>query len=78
MFSEHAPNMRHRLISLLNTGSYFLFGPRVTGKSTLIRHELTGKNALWLDLLNASQEQRYLETPDLLSAQIKGEGNKLD
>lgn len=63
--------MRVRQIKLLDTGSYFVFGARGTGKSTLIRHHLKDKNVLWIDLLKSAEEQRYLENPDLLRAQLE-------
>jgi len=62
--------MLRRHLKPLITGSYFLFGARGTGKSTLIRQHLEGKNTLWIDLLKGSDEQRYEEKPDLLTAQI--------
>ncbi len=62
--------MLKRQIKILNTGSYFVFGARGTGKSTLIRNHLHGKKVLWIDLLKSSDEQRYLDNPDLLSAQL--------
>lgn len=68
--------MRARKIKLLNTGSYFVFGARGTGKSTLIRHHLTGKKVLWIDLLKSSEEQRYLENPDLLRTQLEKKSNR--
>lgn len=63
--------MRQRQIKLLESGSYILLGARGTGKSTLIREETRGKRTLWIDLLKGVEEQRYLERPDLLSAQIE-------
>jgi predicted AAA+ superfamily ATPase len=63
--------MRNRQIKLLETGSYLLFGARGTGKSTLIRHHLRDRKVLWIDLLKASEEQRYFDKPDLLSAQLE-------
>ena len=70
--------MRDRQIKLLNTGSYFVFGARGTGKSTLIRHHLKGKKVLWIDLLKGSEEQRYLDNPDLLRAQLEKKGDRPD
>lgn len=58
-----------------------LFGARGTGKSTLIQAELgklENKRVIWIDLLKAKEEQRYLNSPDLLSAQIKQHRSELD
>gem|GEM_PF-3697742 len=60
--------MLERQIKIINTGSYFIFVARGTGKSTLKRQHLQGRRVLWIDLLKSSKEQRYLEDPDLLSA----------
>ena len=50
------------LSSLLSKKSFFLFGPRATGKSTLIRKEL-GESVLVIDLLNARFYMRLLNSP---------------
>lgn len=45
--------------------SFFLFGPRGTGKSTLLS-ELFNKNAFTLDLLDAELEDRFSKNPNEL------------
>ena len=70
--------MIERQINILNTGSYILFGARGTGKSTIIKSQTQGKKVLWIDLLKSTEEQRYLEKPDLLSSQIEQEGKHLE
>lgn len=60
--------MYHRTLNLhelLQKRSYFLLGPRGTGKSTLI--EQTLPNATVYDLLDASVFQRLLRDPTLIS-----------
>lgn len=60
--------MYHRLLNLmdlLKIRSYFLLGPRGTGKSTLIKH--TFPKAKLYDLLNATVYQRLLRDPTLIS-----------
>lgn len=57
------------LIHLLKNRSYFLFGPRGTGKSTLI--EKTLPNAKIYDLLDAHEFQRLLREPALISQETK-------
>jgi|SRR5579862_3800900 len=54
--------------------SYFLFGPRGTGKTTLIRK--LHPHALWLDLLQPELERRLLSRPELLLEMIEAEPNK--
>lgn len=46
--------------------SFFLFGPRSTGKSTLIGDWSQGKKALYVDLLDPTTEARYANHPELL------------
>jgi predicted AAA+ superfamily ATPase len=70
--------MRPRHINLLDSGSYFLFGARGTGKSTLLRQHLEGKRVLWIDLLRSTDEIRYSDRPDLLSDQLERERDKLE
>lgn len=50
------------------SGSYFLFGPRGTGKSTWLR-ELHG-DAHWIDLLDESRYQTYLVDPAVFSGEL--------
>lgn len=50
--------------------SVLLFGPRGTGKSTLLERYFTKENALWIDLLKASEEEKYTRNPDTLIAEV--------
>ncbi|NIY18058.1 MAG: AAA family ATPase, partial [Nitrospinaceae bacterium] len=45
-------------------GSFFLLGPRGTGKSTWLSEEV--KEAVTLDLLNPEIHRRFLARPELL------------
>ena len=45
-------------------GSYFLFGPRGTGKSTWLRARYP--DAAWIDLLDAEAERNYYTRPERL------------
>lgn len=45
-------------------GHFFLFGPRGTGKSTLLRAAFP--NALWVDLLDPAEHRSYLARPERL------------
>ncbi len=49
--------------------SYFLFGARNTGKSTLLK-ALYKKQTLWVDLLDVNTEQTYARTPSLLKEEV--------
>lgn len=53
------------------TQSFFLFGPRGTGKSTLMRERFS--DALWLDLLDADLERLYSTHPEQLLSLMAGE-----
>lgn len=46
------------------SSSFFLFGPRGTGKTTWLRQAFT--EALWLDLLDPQQQRAYLARPERL------------
>lgn len=52
-----------RLLQFPSSRSFFLFGARNTGKSTLLRHIFGVKNALWIDLLDPELEERYAREP---------------
>jgi predicted AAA+ superfamily ATPase len=59
--------MVQRTVRLPLKQSFFLFGPRGTGKSTLLRHDPRFARALWLDLLSPAEEDRFARRPDTLS-----------
>jgi predicted AAA+ superfamily ATPase len=46
------------------TTTFFLWGPRQAGKTTLLR--ATYPDALWIDLLKADEFRRYLQNPEVL------------
>lgn len=52
--------------------TFFLWGPRQTGKSTLLRSTYT--DAVWIDLLKAEVFRRYLNNPELLRQELPREG----
>ena len=56
------------LTRLLEKKSFFLFGPRGTGKTTLVRHTLT--DVTMIDLLEIRTYREYLRNPSILSEQI--------
>ncbi|MFN3235110.1 MAG: ATP-binding protein [Gammaproteobacteria bacterium] len=55
-------------------GSYFLFGPRGTGKSTLMRYYYP--DALYIDLLDPSVFRQYTARPERLEMLVQGENKK--
>jgi len=52
--------------------SFFLFGPRGTGKSTLMRSRFP--EALWIDLLRPDILRSYLARPERLYEAVEGHG----
>lgn len=60
--------MFSRLRHFSHKHSFFLFGPRGTGKSTLLKERFNQKQCLWLDLLDTQVEDQFLRNPhDLYS-----------
>ncbi|MHB1949648.1 MAG: ATP-binding protein [Gammaproteobacteria bacterium] len=55
-----------RLLQLPEDESFFLFGPRGVGKTTLLKSLPWFPNALYINLLKASDEQRFSRNPDEL------------
>jgi uncharacterized protein len=66
-------SMFNRTLSLPLSRSFFLFGPRSTGKSTLLRLHLPESKALWLDLLDPRLERELARDPSRLSAFLESE-----
>jgi len=64
--------MFRRIIKLPESRSYFLFGARGTGKSTLLRTRFGKTTCLWLDLLNIALEDQLAKQPDDLARMIEG------
>ncbi|MCP4576721.1 MAG: ATP-binding protein [Deltaproteobacteria bacterium] len=54
------------------TETFFLWGPRQTGKTTLLRE--TYRKAVWIDLLKAEEYRRYLEHPEWLRSELPENG----
>jgi uncharacterized protein len=59
-----------RALSLPRPGTetFFLWGPRQTGKTTLLRQ--TYPDAVWIDLLHADEFRRYVARPELLREEL--------
>ncbi len=52
--------------------NFFLWGPRQTGKSTLLRAWQTGER--WIDLLKSEIYRRYSTNPELMRQELEAEG----
>lgn len=61
------PRLRH----FSHNHSFFLFGPRGTGKSTLLKTRFDKHKCLWLDLLDSSVEDQFFLHPNHLYAIVK-------
>ncbi|MFO1257760.1 MAG: ATP-binding protein [Gammaproteobacteria bacterium] len=57
-----------RILSLPLDESFFLFGPRGVGKTTILRHLIFFENALYINLLRAKEERQFTRDPDSLEA----------
>ena len=55
-------------LPLPGTETFFLWGPRQTGKSTLLRAAYP--DAFWVDLLKADEYRRYLQNPERLREEL--------
>ena len=62
-FFVYTCGMYQRLVTLPDNHSFFLFGARNTGKTTLICANFDGDSAVWLDLLEPEIEERYRRRP---------------
>lgn len=60
-----------RQLRLPESNSFFLFGARGTGKTTLLKQSPFLNDALYIDLLNADQEEQYALRPNLLLEQAE-------
>ena len=66
-----------RLRNFSHKHSFFLFGPRGTGKSTLIKNRFDKDKCLWLDLLDSSVEDQFFRNPSHLYAIVKALPNEI-
>jgi predicted AAA+ superfamily ATPase len=74
---DHTPSkchyswsMLHRISNLSKTNSFFLFGARGTGKSTLVKEHLKSIPHLHLDLLRLSERDSISRDPDSIERRI--------
>ncbi len=64
--------MYKRIVELSGKHTFFLFGMRGTGKSTLLGKLFGMSNVMWIDLLLAEHDLKYKKNPDLLKIEISG------
>lgn len=64
--------MYKRLLNPLLSKSFFVFGGRSTGKSTLLHGLFADKKTLWIDLLDDRTFREYSDRPELLNERIDG------
>lgn len=62
--------MVNRILTPTESYSYFLFGARGTGKTTLLKGQFTGDNSWYVDLLDPDIEDRYSKRPALLERDL--------
>lgn len=60
----------HRVINLPNLDSFFLFGPRGVGKSSLLKAQFPSSSTYYIDLLLPATEDKFARSPDLLIAEV--------
>ncbi len=68
--------MFSRLRHFSHKHSFFLFGPRGTGKSTLLKKRFDKNKCLWLDLLDSKIEDQFFRNPSDLYAMVKALPNE--
>ena len=64
--------MINRIVKLSQSNSFFILGPRGSGKSTLIKQKYS-KNCLYIDLLDPQTEDRYRLNPGILKQELAGQ-----
>ena len=62
--------MISRLVTLSLKKSCFLFGPRNTGKSTLVSQSYPSAKTLWVDLLDTRIEMDFMRNPEELYQKV--------
>jgi len=60
-----------RLIDFVTDYSFFLFGPRGTGKSTILQRRFKKEDCLWIDLLDLEMESNFSNNPSQLYTIVK-------
>jgi uncharacterized protein len=63
---------RNLSLPLDNSETFFLWGPRQTGKSTLLKEHYP--DVYWVDLLKPEEFRRYMERPEILREEVRLKG----
>ncbi|OGI10418.1 MAG: hypothetical protein A3I68_01705 [Candidatus Melainabacteria bacterium RIFCSPLOWO2_02_FULL_35_15] len=66
-----------RFLKLPKDHSFFLFGPRGSGKSTLISNTYNKENSFFIDLLDTELEERFSRNPKELIEIVEALPNKI-
>lgn len=64
--------MANRIAKLSSSNSFFILGPRGSGKSTLIKQRYS-ENCLYIDLLDPQTEDHYRLNPSRLTQELDGQ-----
>ncbi len=64
--------MFRRFRKFFHNHSFFLFGPRGCGKTTLLKERFVPSEVLWLDLLDSAIEERFTHNISEFYAIVKG------
>jgi uncharacterized protein len=68
--------MFQRLINILDSNSFFLFGARATGKTSYLKTIFTKNRAFWIDLLEGEQLAQLQADPTTLGGMIERAGKE--
>ncbi len=60
----------NRTINLPKNKNFFLFGPRQTGKSTLLKKEFTAPGTIYYDLLKTEVHRKLLARPEIFRNEV--------
>lgn len=69
--------MYKRDVKILKSRSFFLFGARATGKSTLLKQIFADEKVLWLDLLSPDLEEEFVTRPSALFERLDAVRNQI-
>lgn len=71
--------MVDRILKVLKTDSFFIFGARGVGKSTFINEQFLSSQSVYsIDLLDYDSEEKYSRDPQILEREIASFPNKVE